>query len=83
MSVNPEYGSVVVERVLGVGMRIIDAPQRVKMTPEILSGGYVSFAGRGRIWLADQVIYQITGWDPQDNMLILELADDYRPKEQP
>lgn len=75
-----EYGYVQATRYLGIGIKIDNAPQRAKLAVSSLTqpGLYVRVDG-GDIVLADQVVYRITGYDPTDSTLTLELVKDWRP----
>lgn len=77
---DPEYGDVQVTRHLGLGVKVDAAPQRSKMAVSFLAhpGFYVRVED-GDIVLADQVVYRITGYDPADCTLTLELVKDWRP----
>jgi hypothetical protein len=77
-----EYGHVQVTRHLGKGVTVDAAPQRAKMDVGLLThpGLYLRVEA-GDIVLADQVVYRITGYDPDDYTLTLELLTDWRPGE--
>lgn len=57
-----------------------EAPQRAKMDVDLLAqpGLYLRVA-HGDVVIADQVVYRITGYNPDDCMLLLELVKDWRP----
>jgi PAS domain-containing protein len=76
----PEYGDVQLTRRLGIGVTVDSAPQRAKMHVDLLArpGLYIR-AEDGDIVIADQVVYRITGYDPADYTLALELVADWRP----
>ncbi|MFF4791839.1 hypothetical protein ACFY2M_19220 [Streptomyces sp. NPDC001276] len=77
-----EYGDVQATRHLGIGVKVDVAPKRAKMAVSCLAhpGLYLRIED-GNIVLADQVVYRITGYDPADCTLILELIKDWRPGE--
>lgn len=77
----PEYEYVQVTRVRGRGLVVDTAPRHTKITLGILADGRfgIHFLRPDVINLADQVIYRITGWDPTDSTLTLELVEDWRP----
>lgn len=78
----PEYGPLQVTRHLGIGLKVDTAPKRTKFDIEALtqSSTYLRLDD-GHIVIADQVVYRITGYDPADRTLTLELVKDYRPGE--
>ncbi|MFE0470486.1 hypothetical protein ACFW2V_02570 [Streptomyces sp. NPDC058947] len=75
-----EYGHLQVTRHLGIGLKVDTAPQRTKCAIDALTGQPTYLrVDNGHIVIADQVVYQITGYDPADYTLTLELVKDYRP----
>jgi hypothetical protein len=76
----PEYGDLQITRHLGAGIKVDSAPQLAKMAISYLAhpGLYLRVED-GDIVIADQVVYQITGYDPTDCTLTLELLKDWRP----
>jgi PAS domain-containing protein len=77
-----EYRDVQATRHLGIGVKVDVAPQRAKMAVSFLAhpGLYLRIED-GDIVLADQVVYRITGYNPADYTLTLELVKDWRPGE--
>ncbi|MET8080001.1 hypothetical protein [Streptomyces sp. NPDC005303] len=76
----PVYGDVQITRHLGIGIKVDTAPRWAKMHVDILgqSGLYILIED-GDVVIADQVVYRITGYDPDDRTLTLELLTDWRP----
>jgi hypothetical protein len=77
---DPEYGDIQISRHLGKGFVVDEAPQQAKMDVDLLASptAYLWVEG-GNINIADQVVYRITGYDPADCTLTLDLATDWRP----
>lgn len=77
---DPEYGDIRLTRHLGIGVTVDSAPQLAKMDVDILGqpGLYIRIE-HGDIVIADQVVYRITGYDPANRTLALELLKDWRP----
>ncbi|MFD9069160.1 hypothetical protein [Streptomyces lasiicapitis] len=77
-----EYGAIQVTRHLGVGTTVDVAPQLAKVAVSFLAapGAYLRVED-GDIVIADQVVYRITGYDPTDYTLTVELLKDWRPGE--
>lgn len=75
-----EYGDIQLTRHLGRGVVVDEAPQRAKMHVDAVGrpGLFIRVEG-GDINIADQVVYRITGYNPADCTLTLELVKDYRP----
>ncbi|WP_275558500.1 hypothetical protein [Streptomyces sp. 5-6(2022)] len=80
MSGGAEYGDIQITRHLGIGTKIDQAPQRAKIAVGALAnpGLYLRIED-GDIVLADQVVYRITGYNPADHTLTVELVADWRP----
>jgi hypothetical protein len=81
-SANPvTYEGIVFSREMGRGVAITIAPKHSKIslgvlvTPTVL----IRETAPGHLLFADQVEYVITGYDPADATLTLELVEDYRP----
>lgn len=74
------YGEIQLTRHLGRGPTVDTAPQQAKFDVDLLAlpGSYLRVE-EGHIVIADQVIYRITGYDPSDCALTLELVTDWRP----
>jgi hypothetical protein len=75
-----EYGQIQISRHLGRGIVIDTAPEHAKAYIGILAstGNGVSVEDDA-IRIADQVLYQVTGYDPADATLTLRLVHDWRP----
>jgi hypothetical protein len=69
-----------VTRHMGIGLKVDTAPQRTKFDLGVFTqtATYLRVDG-GHIIIADQVVYEVTGYDPADCTLTLELVKDYRP----
>ncbi|GGS41762.1 hypothetical protein F2B00_03485 [Streptomyces parvus] len=76
----PEHEAIQLTRHLGKGTTVDVAPQHAKMAVDYLAhpGTYLRVES-GDIVIADQVVYRITGYDPTDYTLTLELVQDWRP----
>lgn len=74
------HGEIQLTRHLDKGVTVDTAPQRAKMDIDVLGqpGLYIRVEG-GDINIADQVVYRITSYNPDDCTLILELLTDWRP----
>jgi hypothetical protein len=81
-SANPiTYEDLKVSLVLGRGVVVDVAPEYTKISVHALANSPVGLVvdGPGRIKVAYQVGYEITGYDPADGTLTLRLAKDWRP----
>jgi hypothetical protein len=81
-------GDIRISRVQGRGLVVDQAPARSRMALHVLadSGWGVRFYGLDLVNVAEQVLYQVTGWDPESGNLLVDLVEDWRPdasKEQP
>jgi hypothetical protein len=75
-----EYGGIQISRRLGHGIVVDTAPQHAKAYIGILDGGRNGCSVEDDcIRIADQVLYQVTGYDPADATLTLRLVHDWRP----
>lgn len=76
----PLYGTIIVTRVRGIiGPMVTCAPTVALIAPEWLAAERVNIKVIGRmITLAGQVIYRITGWDDDQQSLIVLLEEDRR-----
>lgn len=79
------YEDVVFTRRLGHPISVDTAPRHTKMSLALLltNGAYIHVHGSGHLVFADQVEYVITGYDPDDCALTLELVKDHRPEPAP
>ncbi|MFF7023044.1 hypothetical protein ACFY97_18825 [Streptomyces klenkii] len=77
---HPEHGEIRLTQRLGIGTTVDNAPYRAKMDVDVIAqpGLYLRVEG-GDIVIADQVVYRITGYNPDDRTLALELVKDWRP----
>lgn len=77
---DPQRGEIQLTRHLGIGVTVDEAPQRAKMDVDVITqpGLYLRIEG-GDVNIADQVVYRITGYNPDDQTLTLELVKDWRP----
>jgi hypothetical protein len=75
-----EYGDIQISRHLGKGVVVDEAPQRAKMDVDVVGGPglFIRIEG-GNVNIADQVVYRITGYNPDDCTLTLDLITDWRP----
>lgn len=88
----PGLGDIQLTRQLGRGLIVVTAPARARMALAVLADAKWGAAMQGTdlINIADQVLYQVVGYDPASASLVLELVEDWRPaptivldKEQP
>jgi hypothetical protein len=77
----PVYEDLQVSLVLGRGVVIDVAPQHTKIAISALAATHLGIRLDlpGSIKLAEQVAYEITGYDPEDCTLTLRLTHDWRP----
>lgn len=77
----PGLGDIQLTRQLGRGLRIDTAPPRARMALTVLADhGYgLAMVGDDQINIADQVLYQVVGYDAESAALVLELVEDWRP----
>lgn len=78
----PGLGDIQLTRQLGRGLRVDTAPARARMALNVLADhGYgLAMQGDDLVNIADQVLYQVVGYDPESAALVLELVEDWRPK---
>ncbi|MGW6292455.1 hypothetical protein [Streptomyces sp. NPDC055058] len=78
----PAYQDIGVIRERGYGVRITEAPVRSKIAPLALlrHSSWIELREPDLLNIADQVLYRITGWDPADSSLTVELVEDWRPR---
>lgn len=75
-----EYGEIQISRHLGRGIVVDEAPEHAKVYIGIIARAELGVSlDDGALRIADQVLYEITGYDPADCMLALHLACDWRP----
>lgn len=79
------YESIIFTRHLGHPLTIDNAPEHTKISLGVLADHrvYIHEQGPGRLVIADQVEYLVTGYDPADCTLTLQLIEDHRPKTEP
>jgi hypothetical protein len=75
------YQDIIVTRELGRGTVITTAPEHTKISVGLLVHPRVDIRQPtpGVLILAEQVAYEITGYDPDDQTLTLHLTHDWRP----
>lgn len=75
-----DYEYLKLTRHLGRGITVDTAPQKTKIPVSGIVNPTVFLSFDGDIvTFADQVAYQITGYDPEDCTLTLKLIHDWRP----
>jgi hypothetical protein len=76
----PGLGDIQLTRQLGRGVVVETAPQRARIALTLLTDSSSMLAMRSvdQISIADQVLYRVTGYDPEHTALIVELVDDWR-----
>jgi hypothetical protein len=76
----PLYGTIIMTRTRGhLGAQIVCAPTVALIAPEMLAAEKINVRVVGRmITLMDQVVYRITGWDDDQQALIVLLERDMR-----
>lgn len=74
------YEDVVFTRRIGYPLRVDTAPQHTKMDLAVLldARAYIHAHDPGHLVFADQVEYAVTGYDPADCTLTLQLVKDHR-----
>jgi hypothetical protein len=77
----PAYADLQVSLVLGRGLVVDTAPEHTKVAVGMLATTHLGIRldHPGHIKIAEQVEYEITGYDPDDCTLTLRLAHDWRP----
>lgn len=77
----PTYADLQVSLVLGRGIVIDTAPEHTKISIGMLSATHLGLRldMPGTIRFAEQVAYEINGYDPADCTLTLHLTHDWRP----
>lgn len=75
------YEDLKVSLVLGRGVVVETAPEHTKISVSVLASNPLGLTVEypGRVKIAHQVGYEITGYDPTDGTLTLHLAKDWRP----
>ncbi|WNI19159.1 hypothetical protein [Actinacidiphila sp. ITFR-21] len=75
------YEDIVFTRRVGHPLSVDTAPRHSKMSLALLfdARAYIHAHDPGHLVFADQVEYAVTGYDPADCTLTLELAKDHRP----
>ncbi|MGW1616349.1 hypothetical protein ACWCQZ_44275 [Streptomyces sp. NPDC002285] len=81
----PGLGEIQLTRQLGRGLIVDTAPPRARIALTVLAsrGWGASLSGDDHINVADQVLYQVVGYDPESASLLLKLVEDWRPKAEP
>lgn len=80
-AVCPGPGEIQVTRQLGHGLIVTAAPPRARMGLALLANRShgLTMVNADQINIADQVLYQVVGYDPEQAALLLELVEDWRP----
>lgn len=80
----PGLGEIQLTRHLGRGLVVDTAPARARIALTVLAsrGWGAALSGDDHINVADQVLYQVVGYDPKSACLLLNLVEDWRPKSQ-
>ncbi|MFD5697483.1 hypothetical protein [Streptomyces lasiicapitis] len=78
---SPDLGEIIVSRQRGRGIVVQTAPRQARMTLELLAdhGVGLTMVGADHINIAEQVLYQVVGYDAESACLVLELVEDWRP----
>ena len=78
----PGLGELQLSRQLGRGLVVDQAPAHARMALHVLAVAQYGtrFQEPDMINVGDQVLYQVTGWDPESATLLLNLVEDWRPK---
>lgn len=76
----PGLGDIQLTRQLGRGIRVDTAPPRARMALTVFAdhGHGLAMQGADHINIADQVLYQVVGYDAESAALVLELVEDWR-----
>jgi hypothetical protein len=76
----PGIGEITIRRQLGRGLVVQLAPPRARMALALLADAKwgATMASNDQINIADQVLYQVVGYDPEHASLVLELVEDWR-----
>lgn len=77
----PGIGEIQLSRHLGRGLVVDQAPPRIRMALHVLSTAQYGAALQepDLINIGDQVLYRVTGYDPESASLLLDLVEDWRP----
>ncbi|MFE2965534.1 hypothetical protein ACFXKC_18010 [Streptomyces sp. NPDC059340] len=77
----PGIGDIQLTRKLGHGLIVDNAPPRTRMALAVLAntGWGARVQGADCINIGDQVLYRVTGYDPEHAALLLDLVEDWRP----
>lgn len=75
-----QYEQIQISRHLGRGIVVDEAPEHAKAYIGIIAGTEAGVRlDDGGVRIADQVLYEITGYEPADGTLTLRLVHDWRP----
>lgn len=76
----PGLGEIQLTRKLGHGLIVDKAPARARMALAVLTNHSwgATMASNDQINIADQVLYQVVGYDPETASLVLALVEDWR-----
>ena len=78
----PEPAELQLSRHRGRGIVVDTAPPRTLMALTVLANGAwwgTRIQGPDLVNVAEQVLYKVTGYDPEHAALVLELVEDWRP----
>jgi hypothetical protein len=77
----PGLGEIQLSRKLGHGLIVDNAPPRARIALAVLVDAKwgAALQGNDLVNIADQVLYQVTGYDPESAALIVDLVEDWRP----
>lgn len=75
------YENLQISLVLGRGLVVDTAPEHTKIALHLFASTpmYVRYTHGNHIRIAEQVAYEVTGYDPADCTLTLRLVHDWRP----
>jgi len=78
----PGLGEITLTRQLGRGVIVESAPQRALIRLAVVRdiAWPVGITEPDLVNLADQVLYQVVGYDPDSAALVVDLVEDWRPK---
>ncbi|MFI9154524.1 hypothetical protein [Streptomyces sp. NPDC053367] len=76
----PGIGEITITRKRGHGLIVLEAPRRARIAVGLLADAKwgATMAGKDLINIAEQVLYQITGYDPDHAALVVQLVEDWR-----
>lgn len=77
----PGYGDIQLTRKLGHGLIVDHAPARARIALSVLVDAKwgARLERSDLVNIGDQVLYRVTGYDPESAALLLDLVEDWRP----